>query len=162
MLTDHAYVIHLDLDDLLAVLTCEVACDDGYIQILRIPERRAGIHVATTLCAMITVPVGTLVPSPEAPTWTIHALRITLEVLPLGGGSDADQQALDAAANDRASTINDFLRAELIERSVMPKTGIMLVPGLREDLAAYEGAPRRWRIVQTEYGNPLSRRLEWR
>lgn len=160
MLTDHAYVIHLDLDDLLAVLTCEVACDDGYIQILRIPERRAGIHVATTLCAMITVPVGTLVPYPEAPTWTIHALRLTLEVVPVTL-RDADQQTLDTAVNDRADMIFAFLRAELIERGVAPRTGIMLVPGLREDLAAYDGSQSRWRIVQTERGNPLSRRLEW-
>ncbi|MEI8166646.1 MAG: hypothetical protein WCG26_09705 [Chloroflexales bacterium] len=161
MLIDLSYVIHLDLDEFLAALTGDVFCDDGYIQILCIPERSAGIHVANTLRAMITVPVGTLVPAPESPLGMIHALRLTLEVVPLGGISDADQQALDAAVSKRASTINDFLRAELIDRGVMPRTGIMLVSGLREDLAAYDGSQRRWRIVQTERGNPLSRRLEW-
>jgi hypothetical protein len=158
--TPHAYVIHLDLDEFLAALTSDGVCDHAYLQTSRIPERVGGIPLADTLRVVLTAPVSTTLPTGDL-RWTIHALRLTLETLPVTL-RDADQQALDAAANDRANTIHGYLRQELMARGVTPRTGIMLVPGLRKDLDAYDGAQGHWRIVAAERGNPHSRRLEWR
>jgi hypothetical protein len=154
MHTTTDYVIHLSLDDLLAAVM-ERRPSTCYLQTATLPQHSAGITVGDSFVCYLTAPVA------ERHTRTIHALRLHLEAVPRHGYESEQMSALDTAVRGRIDAISARLREELVACGTRCRNGIALVPGLREDLNHYTGSQSRWRIVQDDRRDPLTRRLEW-
>jgi hypothetical protein len=144
-----SYVIHLALADLLAVIA-DYRPPTAYLQVAKIQRQSSGITLGEDFVCYITVPI--------APS--IHALYLLIEGVP-SGPTEASQGVLDDAVQGRIKLIEGRLISELSAHGAKCRTGIALVPGLRNDLGHYTGSQTIWRITQSERRNLSSRRIEW-
>jgi hypothetical protein len=150
MATNRPYVIHQRFDTFFAALTGAACCDNCFIQITATCERHIGAHESDTLRAVLTAPVGTPVPNGDL-LWSIHALQLILDGASLVVDT-AHGQSRATMLSGRADALNGHLCAVMAEIGVRTRDGIMLVPGLGEDLAAASGAAHN---LQGEWHAPL-------
>jgi hypothetical protein len=122
------YIIHLDLDNLLAQLRPGVQV---WVQDFSILRREHGIAVRQEQIIIIAFIGG---------KDTVHAARIRVEIVSLLG----DAHTASVAASQRRQEALSLVQAAIRRIRAHPGMGLLLVPGLREDLEHYETSHRLW------------------
>ena len=152
MPTNRPYVIHQSFDTFFAALTGATRCDDCFIQVVAAHEQHS-THGDDTLRAILTAPVGT--PDPNGSLlWSIHALQMFLDGTSLVRTVAHNHDGAHVV-KARVDALHDHLRAVMAEIGVHTRDGIMLVPGLSEDLAADISALRRAHNPQNKWRPPM-------
>jgi hypothetical protein len=151
--TNRPYVIHQSFDTFFAALTGATRCDDCFIQIVAAHEQHLGTLGGGTLCAVLTAPLGTPAPNEDL-RWSIHALHLILDETSLVVDA-APGLSRSIMLSKRTDALNNRLRAVMAEIGVRTRDGIMLVPGLCENLATDTSAARRSHHLQSNWHDPM-------
>jgi hypothetical protein len=138
------YTIYLDLDHLWS------AASDAAAQRVHLQQ---SVRITGTTVPVIESEVLLTIPLPHD---NVLAAHIGIE------RADAlvDRRLLYEAITTRVSRIVELLSAEAGSVGLIAQPGIALVPGLLDDLKKTDCVTGdRWKITETEHGNPRTRTL---